>query len=70
LIESTFAEFEQMHPTSAYLQGFCYQIAQVYWSMRDWEKSKYWLKKVIEEAGPEESFYAATARARLGKLTY
>jgi tetratricopeptide (TPR) repeat protein len=66
----TFQSFEREFPDSSYLQGFRYQIAQVYWGERDWENTRTWLNAILEKSGGHESFYTATARARLNKIEY
>ncbi|ACH37093.1 hypothetical protein Gbem_0062 [Citrifermentans bemidjiense Bem] len=67
---STFAAFESDHPDASTLQSFRYQIAQAYWSNRDWEKTREWLKLMMEKSGPNDSFYKDLASRRLEKVEY
>lgn len=66
----TFDEFEAAFPTSSYLQGFRYQIAQAYWSNKEWDNTRKWLNKIIEKGQGQASFYTETAKARLNKIEY
>lgn len=70
MLLETFQAFEREFPDSSYLQGFRYQIAQVYWGERDWDNTRTWLNTILEKSGGHESFYTATARARLNKIEY
>lgn len=70
MVLKTFAEFEAAFPSSAYLQGFRYQIAQAYWSHRDWASTREWLNKIIELGKGQPSFYTEAARARLTKIEF
>ncbi len=67
---STFSAFETEHPDASTLQSFRYQIAQAYWSHRDWDKTKEWLKLLIEKSGTNDSFYKDVAIRRLEKIEY
>ena len=66
----TFASFERDHPTASTLQAFRYQIAQAYWSSKDWAKTREWLNLIIKEAGEGDSFYKDLAERRLQKVEY
>ncbi len=66
----TFDDFEAAFPDSSYLQGFRYQIAQAYWSHKDWDSTRKWLNKIIEKGQDRPTFYTETAKARLNKLEY
>ena len=66
----TFASFEKAFPTSSYLQGFRYQIAQAYWRVKDWSNTRLWLQKVVDEGKGARTFYTETARARLQKIEH
>lgn len=66
----TFTAFEKAFPNSPYLQGFRYQIAQAYWIVRDWARTREWLQKVIDAGKGEQTFYTETAKARLQKIEY
>lgn len=67
---STFAAFELEHPDASTLQPFRYQIAQAYWGHRDWDKTREWLKLLIEKSGENDSFYKDVATRRLEKIEY
>jgi tetratricopeptide (TPR) repeat protein len=69
-VMQTFSEYQTKYPKSQYLQGFRYQIAQVYWFQKDWNNAKIWLQNVIDSAHGDETFYSQTAKARLEKLKY
>ncbi len=66
----TFASFEKDHPTASSLQAFRYQIAQVYWDKKDWEKTRQWLNLIIDKSGEGDSFYKDLAQRRLQKVEY
>ncbi len=66
----TFSSFERDHPTASTLQAFRYQIAQAYWSNRDWPKTIEWLNLIIEKTGEGDSFYKDLAERRLNKVEY
>lgn len=68
LLIEAFGAFEGAFPKSPYLQGFRYQIAQVYWERNDWQNTREWLNKVIQAGDGRQSFYTETAKARLNKL--
>lgn len=66
----TFNSFEKEHPNASTMQAFRYQIAQAYWSKKDWAKTREWLNIVIEKAGETDSFYKETAKRRLQKVEW
>jgi len=66
----TFASFEKDHPTASTLQAFRYQIAQAYWSNKDWAKTREWLNLIIKKSGEGDSFYKDLAERRLQKVEY
>jgi tetratricopeptide (TPR) repeat protein len=70
LLTQTFSNFETAFPKSPYLQGFRYQIAQVYWKNRDWQNTREWLNKIIQAGDGRPSFYTETAKARLNKVEH
>ncbi len=70
LMLSTFAAFETEHPDAATLQSFRYQIAQAYWSARQWDKTKEWLNLLITKSGANDSYYKDLAIRRLTKIEY
>ncbi|MBZ5724277.1 MAG: tetratricopeptide repeat protein [Acidobacteriia bacterium] len=70
MVLKTFAEFEVAFPASPYLQAFRYQIAQGYWSRKDWASTREWLNKIIESGRGQPSFYTEAARARLSKVEF
>lgn len=65
-----FHAFEKEYPNASTLQAFRYQIAQAYWSNRDWAKTREWLNLIIEKAGESDSFYKDAAQRRLQKIEY
>ncbi|MEI6705484.1 MAG: tetratricopeptide repeat protein [Deltaproteobacteria bacterium] len=67
---STFTAFEAEHPEASSLQSFRYQIAQAYWSNKDWNKTREWLKLVGDKSGTNDSFYKDLAKRRLEKVEY
>jgi tetratricopeptide (TPR) repeat protein len=66
----TYSSFEKEHPTASTLQGFRYQIAQTYWSNKDWGKTREWLNLIIKRSGGSNSFYKDVAERRLKKVEY
>lgn len=66
----TFGSFEKEYPEDSSLQAFRYQIAQLYWHARDWDKTREWLNIIIEKAGNGDSFYKDLAQRRLLKVEY
>lgn len=66
----TFSSFENEHPNASTLQAFRYQIAQAYWSNKNWAKTKQWLNLVINKSGKGDSFYKDAAKRRLKKIEY
>lgn len=66
----TFASFKKDHPTASTIQAFRYQIAQAYWSNKDWAKTREWLNLIIKESGEGDSFYKDLAKRRLKKVEY
>lgn len=70
MLTDTFGEFEASFPDSPYLQGFRYQIAQAYWREKDWENTRQWLNKIIDNGEGDSTFYTEAAKARLENLEY
>jgi tetratricopeptide (TPR) repeat protein len=70
LLLETFAAFAKEHPTASTLQAFRYQIAQAYWSHKDWKETIEWLNLIIKEAGEGDSFYKDLAERRLKKVEF
>ena len=66
----TFGSFEKEYPEDSSLQAFRYQIAQLYWHARDWDKTREWLNIIIEKAGNGDSFYKDLAQRRLLEVEY
>ena len=66
----TFSAFEKEHPKASSLQAFRYQIAQAYWNVKQWDKTREWLNLIIKKAGSGDSFYKDTAQRRLKKIEY
>jgi len=69
-LEATFLAFEAAHPDAGTLQAFRYQIAQAYWSHKDWAKTREWLNTIISKSGDGDSFYKDLATRRLAKIEY
>lgn len=67
---ATFSSFEEEHPDASTLQAFRYQIAQAYWSKKDWVNTKKWLNYIVDKAGVTDSFYKQAALYRLKKVEY
>lgn len=65
-----FGSFEKEYPEDSSLQAFRYQIAQLYWHARDWDKTREWLNIIIEKAGNGDSFYKDLAQRRLLEVEY
>jgi len=65
-----FALLENEHPNASSLQAFRYQVAQVYWSEKDWAKTREWLNLIINKSGEGDSFYKDLAERRLKKIEY
>jgi tetratricopeptide (TPR) repeat protein len=70
MLLETFDSFKQEFPEASTLQAFRYQIAQVYWSQKDWVNTRKWLNEIISTAGDKDSFYSETAKLRLKKIEY
>lgn len=70
LLLDTFQSFEQDFPESGALQGFRFQIAQVYSDNKKWMEAREWLKRIINRPGDTDSFYKDLARRRLERLEY
>ena len=67
---ATFSAFEKEFPNAPTLQAFRYQIAQAYWSVKEWDKTKEWLNLIIEKSGDSDSFYKDAAIRRLQKVEW
>ena len=70
LLLDTFQSFEQDFPESGALQGFRFQIAQVYWENKKWMEAREWLKRIINGPDDTDSFYKDLARRRLERLEH
>ena len=70
LLLNTFQSFEQDFPESGALQGFRFQIAQVYWKKKKWMETREWLERIINAPGDTDSFYKDLAQRRLAKVEY
>lgn len=64
-----FQAFEKAFPEAPSLQPIRFQIAQLYWSNKDFHNTEIWLKKVVDHGGDEESLYVDLANRRLHKLS-
>jgi predicted Zn-dependent protease len=69
LVLEAFRAFEKAFPLAPSLQPLRYQIAQLYWSQKDFVNTEVWLKQVIENGSEEDSFYVDLATRRLHKLS-
>lgn len=67
---TTFAEFAAEFPDASTLQAFRFQIAQMYWSVKDWDNTRTWLHEILSTAGSNDGFYTDLAKRRLKKLEY
>lgn len=65
-----FDEFAKAFPSNTSLQAFRFQIAQAYWSKKDWANTRVWLQHIVDEAKGEARFYSELAKARLAKVEY
>ena len=70
LLLETFASYEKEFPTAGALQAFRFQIAQVYWRNKQWDKTRQWLNLIVEKSGETQSFYRDAALKRLRKIEY
>lgn len=67
---ATFKEYNTSYPDSSTVQALRYQIAQAYWSQKDWVNTKKWLNEIITTSGDNENFYSDAAQLRLKKVEY
>ena len=65
-----FEEFSKDFPANTSLQAFRFQIAQSFWSRKDWTNTRVWLQHIVDEAKGETTFYSELAKARLAKVEY
>lgn len=63
-----FTTYESAFPRDENLQGFRYQISQVYWRHGDWLTTTQWLNRIITVAGDKSTFYSDMAKARLENM--
>lgn len=63
LLVQTFNEYEKNFPNASALNGFRFQIAQIYWGRSDQENTKKWLALILNS--PQDSFYKDLAVRRL-----
>ena len=71
VLEATFREYEKAFPKATAAQAFRFQIAQVNWRARDWQRTREWLNEIIEkDKESENSFYKDLAERRLKKVEY
>ncbi|MCF7496483.1 MULTISPECIES: tetratricopeptide repeat protein [Vibrio] len=66
----TFASLENEFPNAPTLQAFRYQIAQAYWSAKQWDNTRKWLNSIIEKSNGKDNFYKDAAERRLKKVEY
>jgi outer membrane protein assembly factor BamD (BamD/ComL family) len=67
---AAFKQMSQDFPDSGYLQALRYQIAQSYWSRRQWPPAREWLNQIIAAKSGQIDFYVQAAEKRLAKLEY
>ena len=70
LLLETFSAFEEGYPEAPTLQAFRFQIAQAYWRIRNWDKTREWLNVIIRESGNTDNFYRDLAQRRLENVEY
>ena len=70
LLLETFSAFEEGYPEAPTLQAFRFQIAQAYWRIRNWDKTREWLNAIIRESGNTDNFYRDLAQRRLENVEY
>jgi hypothetical protein len=70
LTVQTFDEFAKAFPSNTSLQALRFQIAQAFWSRKDWKGTRLWLQAIVDEAKGEQTFYSELAKARLAKVEY
>ena len=70
LLLQTFSAFEESYPEASTLHAFRFQIAQAYWSNRDWDQTREWLNVIIRESGNTDTFYRDLAQRRLENVEY
>jgi hypothetical protein len=64
-----FAAFEKSFPDAPSLQPIRFQIAQLYWTNKDFVNTERWLRQIFEKGKDQVAFYADLATRRLRKLS-
>lgn len=70
ILEETFRDYERAFPQSSSLQAFRFQLAQVFWSSKNWTKTREFLNEIVEKDKDENSFYKDLAERRLKKVEF
>jgi tetratricopeptide (TPR) repeat protein len=70
LLDGTFREYEKAFPQSGAAQAFRFQLAQAYWSQKNWAKTRELLNEIIAKDAGANSFYKDLAERRLNKVEY
>ncbi|HDZ07734.1 hypothetical protein LCGC14_0001700 [marine sediment metagenome] len=70
ILLDTFANYVNDFPNAGAAQAFRYQIAQAYWSNKNWDKTREWLDLIIEDDNGAMSFYVDLAQRRFQKIEY
>jgi len=65
LLLTTFSAFAKDFPNASTLQAFRFQIAQVYWRIKDFKNMEAWLKKIVGDSEATNGFYRDLAKRRL-----
>lgn len=65
-----FDDLAKAFPSNTSLQAFRFQIAQAYWSKKDWANTRLWLQNIVDASKGEQTFYSELAKARLAKVNY
>jgi tetratricopeptide (TPR) repeat protein len=70
ILVDTFQAYQTDFPESGSLQPFRYQIAQAYWSSKDWDNTRKWLQEIVAQGKGTDSFYVDLANRRLEKVEH
>lgn len=63
-------DFATEFPESSAIPAFQYQIAQAYWREKDWVNTRLWLRRILDNASGQTTFYSELAQARLQRVEY
>jgi len=67
---AVYEDLKTASPTDPDLQRFRYMIAQSFWGKRDFEKTREWLQKIIDDEDEINGFYKDLAEWRMRKVEY